>query len=147
MQIRVRQTGQVMYESEFRKLFPNTSLPQQLSESIINSLGADVVFEGPQAQPTRYQFSYLNGVEQVNGKWFTKWSVKDMDAEAQTALNTTQAEAVRKQRNEKLAECDWTQVDDALVDKAAWATYRTALRNITAQAGFPWTIEWPSQPV
>lgn len=147
MQIRLKSNGQVMYESEFRALFPNTSMPRQLSEALINDLGGDVVFEGPQAKPTRYQLSYLNGVEQVNGKWFTKWSVKDMDAEAQTALNTTQAEAVRKQRNEKLAECDWTQVDDAPVDKAAWATYRTALRNITAQAGFPWTIEWPTQPV
>lgn len=147
MQIRLKSNGQVMYESEFRALFPNTSMPRQLSEALINDLGGDVVFEGPQAQPTRYQFAYLNGVEQINGKWFTKWSVKDMDAEAQTALNTTQAEAVRKQRNDKLAACDWTQVEDAPVDKAAWATYRTALRNITAQVGFPWTIEWPTQPV
>lgn len=146
MQIRLKSNGQVMYESEFRALFPNTSMPRQLSEALINDLGGDVVFEGPQAQPTRYQFSYLNGIEQINGKWFTKWSVKDMDAEAQTALNTTQAEAVRKQRNDKLAACDWTQVEDAPVDKAAWATYRTALRNITAQVGFPWTIEWPVAP-
>lgn len=146
MQIRLKSNGQVMYESEFRALFPNTSMPRQLSEALINDLGGDVVFEGPQAQPTRYQFSYLNGVEQINGKWFTKWSVKDMDAEAQTALNTTQAEAVRKQRNDKLAACDWTQVEDAPVDKAAWATYRQALRDVTSQAGFPWTIEWPVAP-
>lgn len=146
MQIRVRQTGQVMYDGEFRALFPNTSFPQQLSEALINDLGGDVVFEGPQAQPTRYQFAYLNGVWQVNGKWFTKYSVADMDAEAQTALNTTQAEAVRKQRNEKLAESDWTQVEDAPVDKAAWATYRQALRDVAEQVGFPWTIEWPVKP-
>lgn len=146
MQIRLKSNGQVMYESEFRALFPNTSMPRQLSEALINDLGGDVVFEGPQAQPTRYQFSYLNGVEQINGKWFTKWSVTDMDAEAQTALNTTQAEAVRKQRNDKLAACDWTQVEDAPVDKAAWATYRQALRDVTSQAGFPWTVNWPEAP-
>ena len=146
MQIRLKSNGQVMYESEFRALFPNTSMPRQLSEALINDLGGDVVFEGPQAQPTRYQFSYLNGIEQINGKWFTKWSVKDMDAEAQTALNTTQAEAVRKQRNDKLAACDWTQVEDAPVDKAAWATYRQALRDVTSQAGFPWTVNWPEAP-
>jgi len=135
-----------MYESEFRALFPNTSLPQQLSESLINELGGDVVFEGAQASPTRYQIGFRDGVEQVNGKWYTKYSVADMDAEAQTALNTTQAEAVRKQRNDKLAACDWTQVEDAPVDKAAWATYRQALRDVTSQDGFPWTVNWPEAP-
>jgi hypothetical protein len=25
----------------------------------------------------------------------------------------------------------------------AMTTYRQALRDITAQTGFPWTIEWP----
>jgi Phage tail assembly chaperone protein len=32
---------------------------------------------------------------------------------------------------------------DAPVNKAAWATYRQALRDVTAQTGFPWTVEWP----
>lgn len=39
-----------------------------------------------------------------------------------------------------------TQVADAPVDKAAWATYRQALRDITAQQGFPWNVTWPEQP-
>jgi hypothetical protein len=52
----------------------------------------------------------------------------------------------RVERNAKLAASDWTQVADAPVDKAAWATYRQALRDISDQAGFPWTIEWPTQP-
>ena len=37
-------------------------------------------------------------------------------------------------------------LSDATADKAAWATYRQALRDITAQAGFPWTITWPDAP-
>ena len=68
MQVRIRTTGQVMYESEFRTLFPNTSLPQQLTEALINDLGADVVFEGPQPSPTRYQVAFRDGVEQIDGK-------------------------------------------------------------------------------
>ena len=146
MQVRIRSTGQVMYESEFRASHPNMSMPQQLSEELLSSLGADVVFEGPQASPTRYQFSFADGVEQLNGKWYTKYSVADMDQEAKDALDTTQAEAMRKQRNEKLSECDWTQVEDAPVDKTVWATYRQALRDVTAQEGFPWTITWPDAP-
>ena len=146
MQIRIRSTGQVVYEGGFRNLFPNTSLPQQLTEAIINGLGADVVFEGPQAQPTRYQTAYADGVHQVNGKWYTKYSVADMDDEAKTALDAKQAESVRTERTKKLAETDWTQLTDAPVNSALWGTYRQALRDVTTQTGFPWEVTWPTEP-
>jgi hypothetical protein len=163
MQIRIRTTGQVMYESEFRTLFPNTSLPQQLTEAIINDLGADVVFEGPQASGgTVYQYSQASGVEQIDGKWYTKYilgpvfldqvvdgvttTAAEQDATYKAQKDAEQAKSVRATRDAKLAECDWTQVADAPVDKAVWATYRQALRDITAQTGFPWTVEWPDAP-
>jgi hypothetical protein len=57
-----------------------------------------------------------------------------------------QSANARKRRNKLLSASDWTQVADAPVDKAAWATYRQALRDISAQAGFPWAVEWPTQP-
>lgn len=76
---------------------------------------------------------------QQDGKWVMNWVVSPIPEEEMAAK-------VRKQRNAKLAECDWTQVADAPVDKAAWATYRQALRDISAQAGFPWEIQWPTQP-
>jgi hypothetical protein len=53
---------------------------------------------------------------------------------------------VRSERNTKLAATDWTQIADSTADKTAWAAYRQALRDITAQADFPWTIDWPAQP-
>jgi hypothetical protein len=56
------------------------------------------------------------------------------------------AAAVRAERNAKLAETDWTQLVDSPVDHAAWFEYRQALRDIPSQAGFPWTVEWPTQP-
>ena len=163
MQIRIRETRQVVYEGEFRALFPNTSMPQQLTETLINDLGADVVFEGPQATGgTVYQYSQASGVEQVNGKWFTKYilgpvfidqvvdGVTTTAAEQETAYkaqkDAEQAKSVRATRDTKLAECDWTQVADAPVDKTVWATYRQALRDVTAQEGFPWTITWPDAP-
>ncbi len=64
------------------------------------------------------------------------------DAEA----TVKQAGMVREQRNALLASSDWTQVADAPVDQAEWGTYRQALRDVTAQEGFPWTVEWPVQP-
>lgn len=57
------------------------------------------------------------------------------------------ADQARSQRNALLAASDWTQMSDAPVNKVAWATYRQALRDITAQAGFPESIDWPVQPV
>jgi hypothetical protein len=56
------------------------------------------------------------------------------------------AEHVRAERDALLAACDWTQVADAPVDQAAWAVYRQALRDVTAQAGFPVDIVWPMKP-
>ena len=146
MQIRIRETGAVMYEDEFRRLNANTSFPQIISVGTLNDFGADPVLEGPQAQPTRYQFAFRDGVEQINGQWFTKYSVSNMDQEAKDALDTTQAEAARKQRNDKLKDSDWTQVADAPVNKAVWAAYRQALRDVTTQVGFPVTIDWPEAP-
>jgi hypothetical protein len=146
MQIRIQSTGAVVYEGEFRALFPSTSLPQQLTEALINSLGGEVVFEGAQAQPTRYQTAFADGVEQVAGKWYTKYSVADMDEEAIAALDAKQAQSVRDERTKKLADTDWTQLTDAPVNSAAWGTYRQALRDVTAQAGFPWEVTWPTKP-
>jgi hypothetical protein len=137
-----------MYEAEFRAYQQANGGPTwgQTTEEVLEALGADVVFEGPQPQPTRYQIAFADGVEQIEGKWYTKYGVADMDDEAKAIKDAEQAEKTRSQRTDKLKDSDWTQVADAPVDKAAWATHRQALRDITAQAGFPWTIDWPVQP-
>lgn len=57
------------------------------------------------------------------------------------------ASQVRAQRDELLTASDWTQVADAPVDQAAWASYRQALRDIPQQEGFPENVIWPEQPV
>ena len=165
MEIRIKQTGEVVSEQTFRAMHPNTSMPQQLTEELINDFGGDVVFEGPQASGgTVYQYSQRQGVEQINGKWYTKYVLGPVftDTTAEDGTFTTaaeheaaykamkdaeQAKAVRTQRGEKLKDSDWTQVADAPVDKAAWSAYRQALRDISTQEGFPWTINWPEQPI
>lgn len=68
------------------------------------------------------------------------------DPKTDPVATEEQATAVRSDRNERLVNTDWTQVADAPVDKAAWATYRQALRDVTAQEGFPWNVTWPVQP-
>lgn len=164
MQIRIQSTGELVSEQAFRAMFPNTSMPRPLTEAIINDFGGDVVFEGPQATGgTVYQYSQGAGVEQVDGKWYTKYILGPIftDTTAEDGTVTTaaeneaaykamkdaeQAKSVRASRGEKLKDTDWTQIADSTADKAVWATYRQALRDITSQPGFPWTIEWPEQP-
>lgn len=58
--------------------------------------------------------------------------------------NDRKAAEVRAERNDKLKDCDWTQISDSTANKAAWATYRQALRDVTSQPGFPWAITWPN---
>lgn len=53
---------------------------------------------------------------------------------------------VRTERDILLARCDWTQVPDAPVDQAAWASYRQQLRDIPQQSGFPNNVIWPTKP-
>ena len=53
---------------------------------------------------------------------------------------------MRHWRNTELARTDWTQVEDAPVDKAAWASYRQALRDLPASNANPRLIELPVAP-
>jgi len=53
---------------------------------------------------------------------------------------------MRHWRDTELARTDWTQVADAPVDQAAWATYRQALRDLPASNIDPRKIELPSAP-
>ena len=165
MQIRTND-GQVMYESEFRAYTKANGGPTWdiTTTEVLEALGADVVYEGPQATGgTVYQYSVYGGIEQIDGKWYTKWNLgpsffdtEDAEGNVTTAAqneaaykatkDAEQAKSVRNQRTQLLKDCDWTQIADSTADKTAWATYRQALRDITAQSGFPWTITWPTQP-
>lgn len=53
---------------------------------------------------------------------------------------------LRAWRDGELARTDWTQVADAPVDQAAWATYRQALRDLPSSNKDPRAIELPVAP-
>lgn len=164
MELRNRATGAVITASQLRTELPNTSLPKVLTPAILDQLGYDPILEGAQAIVTGpYQYSQRNGIEEINGQWFTKYIVgpvftdyEDEDGNTITAAqqeadyrarkDEEQAKAIRASRNKRLADCDWTQLSDAPVNAAPWATYRQALRDITGQTGFPWEINWPEEP-
>jgi hypothetical protein len=53
---------------------------------------------------------------------------------------------VRAIRNGLLVECDWTQLPDAPVDAAAWATYRQQLRDVPDTWTPGPTVTFPEPP-
>ena len=55
-------------------------------------------------------------------------------------------EQIKLWRNQELAFTDWTQLPDAPVDKAAWATYRQSLRDLPAQGGKSDAAVFPKKP-
>ena len=53
---------------------------------------------------------------------------------------------LREERDRLLSASDWTQVPDAPVDRAAWAEYRQALRDLPDNTTDPRNPTWPTKP-
>lgn len=162
---RIRATGEVIMN--LQAAFPNASIPVVCAPADLDALGVDPVMEGPQpGTMSPYQFAYRDGIEEINGKWFTKYAIgpvfadytddegvthtaAEQEAAYKAQKDAAQWEAIRTDRTRRLADTDWTQLDDtplANTAKQEWASYRQALRDITAQAD-PFNIEWPANPV
>lgn len=164
MEIRNRETGEVTTVSQFKAQHPNTSFPKQITTEILDGFGYDPVLNGPAATISDpYQISVRDGVEEINGQWFTKFvagpiftDTTDEDGNVTTAadnesayrarIDAEVAERVRTERNKKLADTDWTQLADSSADATVWATYRTALRDLPSTDGWPHNITWPTEP-
>lgn len=132
--------------TDLRFSHPNVSFPPNPDDDALAAFGLYPVKQVNKPVITATQIVEEQTPIFSNGEWTQVWSVRDMTQEESDAMTAGQAASVRAERNAKLAASDWTQVIDAPVDQAAWATYRQALRDITSQAGFPWDIQWPAQP-
>ena len=90
----------------------------------------------------------LVAVHQPDGTWKEEWVRLETSDEYKTNATITKTQQVLRDREYLLSITDWTQMPDVnLVNKTDWTTYRQALRDITAQAGYPWSIIWPTRPI
>ena len=131
-------------------LFPNTSFPSNKID--YQFLQENSVLEVVSWEHFNEENENLIVAEPYikDGKVYTCLKVAKTEAELQDdALKVQLAKEneVRIQRNQLLKESDWTQVADAPVDKTAWAVYRQALRDVTAQEGFPFNVVFPNPPL
>lgn len=160
---RLKSDGSLKTQGEIRQMNPNTSFPRIWTQDVLDALGIDPIFESPQPTLGRYEIASKDGVELVAGKWVWKWVIgptfkdytddagvvhtaAEQEAAYKASKDAEQAKNIRATRDKLLSDCDWTQVEDAPVDKAAWATYRQALRNVPQQIDFPWDVQWPNKP-
>lgn len=127
---------------QLRRDNPHISFPKIIPDELLTSYDVypyviqDVEFDPVSQNAVEGQFV------QVDDQWTLPMVVE----------NKPQAEVeqhVRPVRDELLILSDWTQMPDSPLNdstKASWATYRTELRDISTQSGFPTNITWPTAP-
>lgn len=82
-----------------------------------------------------------------DGEFVSMVQIESLTAEEIQAAKDSAMAQIRAQRNQLLKDCDWTQIADCTADKAAWATYRQALRDLPSSITEPRTFSaWPNNP-
>jgi len=126
---------------------PLTSFPQKITNETLAEWGVYYVVraEVPPSVGFNEKVVPLSTPTLEQGMWTLGWEVVDKTTED----IETEGAGARLERDELLTQCDWTQLPDSPLDsttKASWAAYRTELRDVTEQSGFPTDITWPTAP-
>lgn len=100
------------------------------------------IYQGPQPPEGSYPIP-----EELN-PFKISWDGEKIVAYEHTLSDEDVAGINRDIRDRKLVECDWTQLPDATADKAAWAAYRQALRDLPSHQNWPNLTDqdWPVRP-
>jgi hypothetical protein len=128
---------------QLRRDNPQTSFPKLMPDDLLASY--DVY---PYTRPAAPEYDSLShrltdgAFERVDGAWSLPYMVEQLPQD--------QAESnIRSRRDSRLQESDWVvarSYERGEPVPANWVSYRQALRDITAQAGFPYSVEWPTKP-
>jgi hypothetical protein len=136
--------------------YPRT-LSQLVEAAVINSetatseelvaAGVVVVETCTTTAPDDEYLKDLEPVRQSDGTWKEEWVRLETTDEYKTAATVRKTQQVLADRQYLLSISDWTQIPDVvLTNKTEWATYRQALRDVTTQPGYPWSVTWPQRP-
>jgi hypothetical protein len=125
---------------------PNTSFPLKLSDELLAGWGVYRISYADRPEIQHNETIKANVAPTlIDGAWVLGWSVVLMTEEDLAS----EASSVRYERDELLAQSDWTQMPDSPLSstiKQSWFDYRIGLRDITKQSGFPTDITWPTAP-
>lgn len=84
----------------------------------------------------------------IGGEDLIEMSQSEKD-EVDAAASEAEFSRLRRERDARLAMCDWTQLDDvsmSLMARQQWQLYRQALRDLPANTEDPTQPVWPEPP-
>ena len=138
---------------DLRRDNPQTSFPKKIGDAILASYGIYHVMPETQPEYDNLVQSLVRDPEPHNnetavdeetgetyetGRWVIGYTAENKPQD--------QAEdAVRNKRDQLLKETDWMALSDVTMS-TEMQSYRQALRDITGQAGFPYSVTWPTKP-
>lgn len=135
-------------EGAIKLRFPLTSFTTNFSANLPDGY----VRVQPSSQPSQDELKVITETTPVlvDGVWTQAWVQFDKyTAEELAAYNakkdSDKAQEVRDVRNKLLSRTDWRFRSD-MTPSQAWIDYCVALRNVPEQTGFPWAVEWPTEP-
>jgi hypothetical protein len=133
-------TESIVSERQVRKANPNTSFPSTFSSSVLTDFGLLVLDFDAKPSATDSQKVIEGDIEVRDDVAYQTYTVADKSAEKLASELDDKKANVRAQRDVELSATDWAILpDSALSDanKAIYTNYRTALRDVPAQDGFP----------
>lgn len=159
-------SGQPKTKVQLQQENKHMSLPSSWTDATLTALNVARVEKVNSPSVGEWQVAEKDGIEEVDGVWREKWTVKEMFTEYtatdENGIETTvtvqdQKDAVvtnkgnkeREKRDKLLKETDWLAIkafETNTTLSSDMATYRQALRDIPQQEGFPNTITWPTKP-
>lgn len=125
---------------------PGTSFPDVIGGETLSEFGVYPVYttQAPEVDHTK-NVKELAPI--FDGEiWSQFWSVEDASDEEKEYRIQSAWSNLRSERNRRLSECDWTQIDDSPVDKIIWAAYRQSLRDLPENTTDPMNPVWPVPP-
>lgn len=136
---------------QLRKDNPQVSFPNTISDELLASFGVypvartDATYDPTAQTATQEGCAYNTDTQQ----WETAWLVHDLTAEELAERDAQETRSVRRERDTLLWQSDWVVVrayESGEPVPAEWLSYRQALRDITTQEGFPYSVVWPVSP-
>jgi hypothetical protein len=138
---------------DLRRDNQNTSFPKKIGDAILASYGiyhvmpetqpeydslVQTLVRDPEPHNNETAVNEETGETYKTGRWVIGYTVNNKPQD--------QAETnVRNKRDRLLSDTDWMALSDNTMS-TEMATYRQALRDITAQEGFPYSVIWPTKP-
>ena len=129
---------------------PQTSFPLEMGAEELAEWGVFAVEEqDPPAFSEQTESIELQPPALVNGAWVQSWVVVAASADEIERRTTAKAALQRAARDKVLNKTDYTQCLDfpgTENERAAYAIFRQAIRDVPVQIGFPWNVVWPLPP-